>query len=169
VTGAPADLPCPGKNAGDALTLTIATGIEHLVRHGEFYLSPEFLERWDEVLARMNAGKRGRPFQHPNSHRVDCLHSRLPPDALPPDGRFCPKTHDIHSFVQGCRLHRSLPPDPTLGSLTQRNTRDPSPRMSSSPSTAPGSGSPTGGRVDAREVDGPAWMDLGACDDRRRD
>jgi hypothetical protein len=34
---------------------------ERLARHGEFYLSLEFINQWDDFLARMNAGKRGRP------------------------------------------------------------------------------------------------------------
>ena len=38
---------------------------ERLVKRGEFYLSLDFIEQWDTLLARMNAGKRGRPFQYP--------------------------------------------------------------------------------------------------------
>mgnify|MGYP000590058799 FL=1 len=38
---------------------------ERLVKRGEFYLSLDFIDRWDELLARMNAGKRGRPYQYP--------------------------------------------------------------------------------------------------------
>jgi hypothetical protein len=40
---------------------------EYLVQRGECYLSLDFLDRWDEELSRMNAGKRGRPFQYPES------------------------------------------------------------------------------------------------------
>ena len=38
-----------------------------LVKRGEFYLSLDFIDRWDEHLSQMNAGKRGRPFQYPES------------------------------------------------------------------------------------------------------
>jgi len=38
---------------------------ERLVKRGEFYLSLEFIDHWDTHLARMNAGKRGHPFQYP--------------------------------------------------------------------------------------------------------
>ena len=38
---------------------------ERLVRRGEFYLSLAFIDQWDELLARMNAGNRGRSFQYP--------------------------------------------------------------------------------------------------------
>ena len=40
---------------------------ELLVKRGEFYLSLEFIDQWDDQLARMNAGKPGRPFQYPDS------------------------------------------------------------------------------------------------------
>ena len=32
---------------------------ERLVRRGEFYLTVEFLDQWDQELERMNQGKRG--------------------------------------------------------------------------------------------------------------
>jgi len=38
-----------------------------LVKRGEFYLSLDFIDRWDDHLSQMNAGKRGRPFQYPES------------------------------------------------------------------------------------------------------
>ena len=38
---------------------------ELLVKRGEFYLSFDFIDQWDDQLARVNAGKRGRPFQYP--------------------------------------------------------------------------------------------------------
>lgn len=38
---------------------------ERLIKRGEFYLSFEFLEKWEEELKRMNLGKRGRPFRFP--------------------------------------------------------------------------------------------------------
>ncbi|MCD6126753.1 MAG: IS5 family transposase [Thaumarchaeota archaeon] len=40
---------------------------EHLVKRGEFYLSLDFLQSWDEEIRRMNSGKRGRPFLYPDS------------------------------------------------------------------------------------------------------
>jgi IS5 family transposase len=38
-----------------------------LVRRGEIYLEPGFLDRWDEELEEMNEGKPGRPYQFPES------------------------------------------------------------------------------------------------------
>ncbi len=58
----------PRKNAGDARTPILATGgiyTERLVKHGEFYLSFDFVDQWDDHLSQMNAGKCGRPFQYP--------------------------------------------------------------------------------------------------------
>jgi hypothetical protein len=40
---------------------------ELLVKRGEFFLSLDFIDQWDDQLARMNAGKPGRPFQYPES------------------------------------------------------------------------------------------------------
>ncbi len=40
---------------------------ELLVQRGEFYLSLDFVDQWDAQLAKMNAGKRGCPFQYPES------------------------------------------------------------------------------------------------------
>ena len=40
---------------------------ELLVKRGEFYLSLDFVDQWDTQLVQMNAGKRGRPFQYPES------------------------------------------------------------------------------------------------------
>lgn len=39
---------------------------DRLVRRGEFYLSLDFIEQWDNLLAQMNAGKRGHPFFYPS-------------------------------------------------------------------------------------------------------
>ncbi|MEM2583513.1 MAG: IS5/IS1182 family transposase, partial [Candidatus Thermoplasmatota archaeon] len=33
-----------------------------MVRRGEFYISLDFMETWDEELEEMNYKKRGRPF-----------------------------------------------------------------------------------------------------------
>ncbi|KXA93274.1 hypothetical protein AKJ64_01035 [candidate division MSBL1 archaeon SCGC-AAA259E17] len=41
---------------------------EELVRRGEFYLSPAFLENWDEELEEMNEGKVGAPYKFPESY-----------------------------------------------------------------------------------------------------
>ncbi len=40
---------------------------EELVTRGEFYFDFDFLDRWDDELAEMNHGKRGRPYSYPNS------------------------------------------------------------------------------------------------------
>ena len=55
---------------------------------------------------------------------MDSLHPHLPADALPPDGGVCPEAHDIHPRSHDGRLYHPLLPDPTPGSLAQRNTRD---------------------------------------------
>jgi len=38
---------------------------EHLVIRGEFYLSLDFLAKWDSELLKMNTDKRGRRYQYP--------------------------------------------------------------------------------------------------------
>lgn len=40
---------------------------EELILQGEFFFDLNFLENWDSELAKMNSGKRGSPFQYPNS------------------------------------------------------------------------------------------------------
>ena len=40
---------------------------EKLVKRGEFYISLDFMERWDEELQEMNYKKRGRPYTFPES------------------------------------------------------------------------------------------------------
>ena len=40
---------------------------ERLVKRGEFYLSPGFLESWDDELERMDEGKVGAPYKFPDS------------------------------------------------------------------------------------------------------
>ncbi len=40
---------------------------EKLVKRGEFYLSFEFLDNWNHELAVMNRGKKGRPFEYPET------------------------------------------------------------------------------------------------------
>ncbi len=38
-----------------------------LVKRGEFYLSPDFLDSWFDELEKMNMGKVGRPYEFPES------------------------------------------------------------------------------------------------------
>jgi len=40
---------------------------EHLVKRGEYLLDLGFVENWNQELAEMNEGKRGAPYQFPNS------------------------------------------------------------------------------------------------------
>ena len=40
---------------------------ERLVRRGELYLSMDWLDSWDDELGAMNGGKRGRPYDFPES------------------------------------------------------------------------------------------------------
>jgi hypothetical protein len=38
-----------------------------LVKRGEFYINPKFLETWNEEIKEMNAGKVGNPYLYPSS------------------------------------------------------------------------------------------------------
>ncbi|MBS3064709.1 MAG: IS5 family transposase [DPANN group archaeon] len=40
---------------------------EELVKRGEFYINPRFLETWNEEIKQMNAGKVGEPYLYPKS------------------------------------------------------------------------------------------------------
>lgn len=40
---------------------------EQLVMRGYFYINPSFLERWNDEIKQMNAGKIGQPFMYPKS------------------------------------------------------------------------------------------------------
>lgn len=40
---------------------------EKLVRRGEFYISLDFVENWENEVIKMNEGKKGRPYQYPHS------------------------------------------------------------------------------------------------------
>lgn len=40
---------------------------EELILQGEFFMDLQFLERWDKELKAMNIGKRGSPYQYPDS------------------------------------------------------------------------------------------------------
>jgi len=40
---------------------------EELILQGEFFFDLQFLENWDKELVMMNEGKRGSPYQYPNS------------------------------------------------------------------------------------------------------
>ena len=52
---------------------------EHLVRRGEILFSIDFLENWNEEIEKMNEGKRGRPYDYPQSFMIflkilhDCI------------------------------------------------------------------------------------------------
>lgn len=59
----PSDPSYTRKYVGDARTPILAYN-ERLVRRGEFYLSLEFIDPWDELLGQMKAGKRGRLYQY---------------------------------------------------------------------------------------------------------
>ena len=52
---------------------------EELILRGEFLFDLEFLEDWDIEVARMNKGKRGAPYQYPNSlfHWLSPMYSFL--------------------------------------------------------------------------------------------
>ena len=55
---------------------------EHLIRRGEILFSLDFLDNWEEEIKKMNEGKRGRPYEYPESFAVftkilhDCIHIR---------------------------------------------------------------------------------------------
>jgi hypothetical protein len=55
ITVASAGLPWLRKNAGDGRTPTLATGVynERLVKRSEYYLSPDFIGQWDELLSQI--------------------------------------------------------------------------------------------------------------------
>jgi hypothetical protein len=40
---------------------------EELILQGEFFFNLDFLENWDSDLEKLNKGKRGAPYQYPNS------------------------------------------------------------------------------------------------------
>ncbi len=40
---------------------------EKLVRRGEFYITMDFLDNWEKELEEMNKGKKGRPYEYPDS------------------------------------------------------------------------------------------------------
>ena len=40
---------------------------KELILQGEFFFDLNFLENWDQELSEMNKGKRGAPYQYPNS------------------------------------------------------------------------------------------------------
>ena len=40
---------------------------DHLVRRGEFYISLDFVDNWEDEIKNMNEKKRGRPYQFPDS------------------------------------------------------------------------------------------------------
>ena len=40
---------------------------EHLVKRGELYLNTDWIDSWDDELLMMNKGKRGHPYDFPES------------------------------------------------------------------------------------------------------
>jgi len=40
---------------------------EHLIKRGEFYINPTFLDTWNEEIEELNSGKVGQPYTYPNS------------------------------------------------------------------------------------------------------
>jgi len=40
---------------------------EHLIKRGEYYINPAFLETWIPEVNKMNAGKVGEPYIYPDS------------------------------------------------------------------------------------------------------
>lgn len=40
---------------------------EHLIKRGEFYINPRFLDTWEEEIEDLNNGKVGQPYTYPNS------------------------------------------------------------------------------------------------------
>ena len=40
---------------------------ERLVKRGEFYITLEFIDRWDQELNKLNLNKMGRPYEYPTS------------------------------------------------------------------------------------------------------
>ena len=75
---APAGLPCQSKIVGGARIRILAIGVYRMnVWSGAVSsLSLDFIEQWDDLLAEMNAGKRGRPFQYPEPFVawMACIH-----------------------------------------------------------------------------------------------
>ena len=57
---------------------------QQLVKRGEYLLALDFVEGWNNELAKMNAGKRGAPYRFPKSlieiRRAEIgVQSELPP------------------------------------------------------------------------------------------
>lgn len=88
---------------------------EELVKRGEFYLSPEFLENWDEELEKMNEGKVGRPYKYPESfvkfaalwYEFFHLPYRQLEGALKKLGEFLPKLK-ASNYSRLCRRFKDL-------------------------------------------------------------
>src|SRR3989338_10333036 len=49
-----------------------------LVKRGEFYINPRFLDTWNKEIREMNSGKVGQPYLYPNSmvEFLAILHSK---------------------------------------------------------------------------------------------
>jgi hypothetical protein len=100
---------------------------ERLVRRGEFYLSLEFVDHWADHLYRINAGKRGHPYQYPDLfiQWMACVHLFLQMPYRQMEGF----TRKLSLFIPGLQsadyttlfrrikdLDLSLSVDPTLSS-----------------------------------------------------
>lgn len=88
---------------------------EELVKRGEFYLSPGFLEEWDDELEQMNDGKIGRPYKYPESfvkfaalwYEFFGLPYRQLEGALKKLGEFLPKLK-ASDYTRLCRRFKDL-------------------------------------------------------------
>lgn len=98
---------------------------ERLVRRGEFYLSLDFIDRWDALLSLMNAGKFGCPFRYPEPFIMwmGLIHVFLQMPYRQMEGITWKLSVFIPLFVSAdytilfCwikRLDLSLPVDPTI-------------------------------------------------------
>jgi|GEM_PF-2334873 len=142
---------------------------ERLVKRGEFYFSLDFIDQWDELLARMNAGRRSRSYRYPEPFIawLACIHVFLQMPYRQMEGftrKLAKYTPSLRATGYTILFHKPIAPAPwvrTLSHSGQPVTRSSSTgsiarilrsrlflssllRVLSSPSIAPGSGSPTG-------------------------
>lgn len=88
---------------------------EKLVKRGEFYLSPNFLDSWDDELERMNEGKVGRPYEYPDGfvqfaalwHEFFSLPYRQLEGALRKLGELLPELK-VSDYSRLCRRFKDL-------------------------------------------------------------
>ena len=50
---------------------------EQLIRRGEFYINPTFLETWDEEIEKLNKGKVGQPYKSNSMNFLLCSGVRV--------------------------------------------------------------------------------------------